>query len=328
MVREMTPVLLITGSLGSGKTTLLNHLLSAHHGKKIAVFVNDFGPINVDAALLAYQGNVDTDNIIEFSNGCICCSINGDVQQALQMLETKRDKLDVVIVETSGVCDVGPIVDTLRRAVGELWRLDGVLCVADAGTLAACNNDTSDADESTTDGGSSISGTHSARQMAQADCIIANKMDHCSNEEARLRVLSRIKKIAPNVPILLTVFGKIDVDVLAIKHDVTRPIIAQPSTHHAHALHAWHYERADRPFCPLAFEDIAWPASIVRAKGFVWLDGCPQVVVFHLCGRRSNPFETLASMGAPSKSSIVFMQTTKEDEAQVRALLDAAVLPC
>jgi len=237
---------------------------------------------------------VDTDRIIEFSNGCICCNINGDVQQALNTLEKRASSLDVVCIETSGVCEVGPIVDTLRRAVGEAWRLDGVLCVIDAATCGP------------------------VEKMSQADLVVANKIDGCADPADTLK---RIKEACPEIPVVATTYGRIDVNLLLLKHDSTRPIIE--TSEHAE-MHTWTYER-DRPFCPLAFEEIVWPSNIARAKGFIWLDGCPQCVVFHLCGRRSNPFETIASLGMPCKSIIVFVQTDK-NEADIGEKLDAALL--
>merc|ERR1719197_1454393 len=105
------PICLITGFLGAGKTTLVNHILTNSQGLRAAVFVNEYGTVDIDGALIRWQGQIDEDRVISLSNGCICCQVNDDLaRQLAKLLETRRDAVDVVIIETSGVCDPEPVL--------------------------------------------------------------------------------------------------------------------------------------------------------------------------------------------------------------------------
>lgn len=128
------PILLVTGFLGAGKTTFINDLLQAEHGLRIAAVVNDFGSINIDAALLAGA----TDAVIGLKNGCICCSLQGDLLRTLKRVLAEARHPDLIVIEASGVADPRGIVDALVDPV--LWRsarLDGVVCVVDAEDVTA-----------------------------------------------------------------------------------------------------------------------------------------------------------------------------------------------
>ncbi|HEX4894485.1 MAG TPA: GTP-binding protein, partial [Hyphomicrobiaceae bacterium] len=127
-----TPVLLVTGYLGAGKTTLINHLLSEPRGRRLAAVVNDFGTINIDAALLSSV----SDDVISLKNGCICCSLLGDLLQTLTAILRRNPVPDAIVIETSGLSNPADIVRTLLDPV--IWKeapLETVLCVADARTL-------------------------------------------------------------------------------------------------------------------------------------------------------------------------------------------------
>ena len=127
------PILLVTGFLGAGKTTVVNHLLAHAEGRRIAAVVNDFGAINIDAELIAGA----SDGVVSLSNGCICCSLEGDLLRTLATLLRRDPRPEFIVIETSGVADPSDIVRNLMDPV--IWReapLETVLCVVDATTPA------------------------------------------------------------------------------------------------------------------------------------------------------------------------------------------------
>ncbi|GHD62658.1 cobalamin biosynthesis protein CobW [Thalassobaculum fulvum] len=128
------PILLVTGFLGAGKTTFINGVLQADHGLRIAAIVNDFGSINIDARLLESA----TDEVIGLKNGCICCSLQGDLLRTLKRVMGEAERPELIVIEASGVADPKGIVDALMDPV--LWRsarLDGVVCLVDAEDVTA-----------------------------------------------------------------------------------------------------------------------------------------------------------------------------------------------
>ena len=107
-IKEKVPVTILTGFLGSGKTTLLNRILSEEHGKKIADIENEYGDVGIDVWLVSYAD----EEVFELSNGCICCTVRGDLIRVLGNLMKRRDKFDYVLVETTGLADPGPVAQT------------------------------------------------------------------------------------------------------------------------------------------------------------------------------------------------------------------------
>lgn len=128
------PVTLLTGFLGAGKTTLLNHILQGEHGQKIAVIENEFGPVNIDSALLIHEAS----EVIEMTNGCLCCTIRGDLAGHLHSLYARRAAgeltFDRLVIETTGLADPTPITQTFfaSHELIDAYRLDGVIAVVDA----------------------------------------------------------------------------------------------------------------------------------------------------------------------------------------------------
>src|SRR3954468_25058666 len=123
------PILLVSGCLGAGKTTLVNHVLAEAAGRRIAAVVNDFGAINIDAELIAGA----SDGVVSLANGCICCSLEGDLLRTLASILRRTPRPEAIVIETSGVADPGDIVRNLMDPV--IWReapLETVLCVVDA----------------------------------------------------------------------------------------------------------------------------------------------------------------------------------------------------
>ena len=176
------PVTILTGFLGSGKTTLLNRILTEEHGKRIAVIENEYGEVGIDQALVI---NAD-EEVFEMSNGCICCTVRGDLIRVLGNLMKRRDKFDYVLVETTGLADPGPVAQTffMDDELREEFSLDGIVTLVDA---AHIEQQLGRSDEST-------------EQIAFADVLVLNKTDLVNGEaidrlEARLRDMNRMARV-------------------------------------------------------------------------------------------------------------------------------------
>ncbi len=156
---DKIPVTVLTGYLGAGKTTLLNRILSEPHGKKFAVIVNEFGEIGIDNELVV---NAD-EEVFEMNNGCICCTVRGDLVRIIDGLMRRKGKFDAIIVETTGLADPAPVAQTffVDEAVGARTKLDAVVTVADAMWLKDRLKDAPEA----------------KNQIAFADVILINKTD-------------------------------------------------------------------------------------------------------------------------------------------------------
>jgi G3E family GTPase len=180
--RQKVPVTILTGFLGSGKTTLLNRILSEEHGKRIAVIENEYGEVGIDQALVI---NAD-EEIFEMSNGCICCTVRGDLIRVLGNLMKRRDKFDYVLVETTGLADPGPVAQTffMDDEIREEFTLDGIVTLVDS---AHIGQQLGRSDEST-------------EQIAFADVLVLNKTDLVETDgldtlEARLRDMNRMARV-------------------------------------------------------------------------------------------------------------------------------------
>ena len=182
---SQVPVTVLTGFLGAGKTTLLNRILTEQHGRKYAVIVNEFGEQGIDNDLV-----VDADEeVFEMNNGCICCTVRGDLIRILSGLMKRADKLDAIIVETTGLADPAPVAQTffVDQDVADRTKLDAIVTVADAVHLSSQLTEHHEAEE----------------QIAFADVILLNKVD-LVDESGLDRVKDRIKKINPFAKIINT----------------------------------------------------------------------------------------------------------------------------
>ena len=191
-MQQRVPVTILTGFLGSGKTTLLNRILTEEHGKRIAVIENEFGEVGIDQALVI---NAD-EEVFEMSNGCICCTVRGDLIRVLNNLNKRRDKFDYVLVETTGLADPGPVAQTffMDDELRAEYALDGIVTLVDA---AHIEQQLGRSDEST-------------EQIAFADVLVLNKTDLVQDEtldrlESRLRDMNRMARVVrserANVPV-------------------------------------------------------------------------------------------------------------------------------
>lgn len=175
---EKIPVTVLTGYLGAGKTTLLNRILTEDHGKKFAVIVNEFGEAGIDGDLVVGAD----EEVFEMNNGCICCTVRGDLIRILDGLMKRKGKFDAIIVETTGLADPAPVAQTffVDQDVGDATRLDAVVTVTDAKWLKERLKDAPEA----------------KNQIAFADVIILNKTDLVSAEELA-EVEKQIRAINP-----------------------------------------------------------------------------------------------------------------------------------
>ena len=190
---DRIPATVVTGFLGSGKTTLINRILNEQHGKKLAVIVNEFGEISIDGQLVVHD---DQAELVEFNNGCLCCTVRGDLIETLGRLQERAGKLDGILIETTGLADPAPVASTFFVAddVKAGIRLDAFVTVVDAVNLEANLAQSNEAVE----------------QVAFSDVILINKIDLVSPEQVR-SIEARIRKLNPLATIHHTANAEIDI---------------------------------------------------------------------------------------------------------------------
>jgi len=224
---EKIPVTVLTGYLGAGKTTLLNRILSEPHGKKYAVIVNEFGEVGIDNDLVVGAD----EEVFEMNNGCICCTVRGDLVRILDGLMRRKGKFDAIIVETTGLADPAPVAQTffIDENVGRRTKLDAVVTVADAKWLTERLKDAPEA----------------KNQIAFADVILLNKTDLVSNDELS-EVEARIRGINPYARLHKTERAKIPLNEVLERNafDLDRILDIEPAflegEEHEHDHHHEH----------------------------------------------------------------------------------------
>ena len=305
-----TPVTVITGFLGSGKTTLVNHILANRQGLRAAVLVNDLGDINIDAELItSTEGGV-----VELSNGCICCSLNGDLMDGLVQALERPQPVDLLIIETSGVADPVPVASMVLGApFRDALRLDGIIAVTDAEEF-----------------GRGFSDNETARsQIAHADMVVLNKCDLAPPRRVaeiardirtlspRARILETVRSAAPLAAIL---------DIHAFAEGQSFAAWYEPASSRRveeAGFSSLSYESA-RPFALPRFQDFldaARPPGLFRAKGLLSIADTGKRYLFHLVGERF----MLEPSEAVVEGNRLVLIGREMDSAGLRAALDACL---
>jgi G3E family GTPase len=342
VAKQGLPVTIITGFLGSGKTTLLNHILTNQQGVKTAVLVNEFGEIGIDNELV-----ISTDeNMVELSNGCICCTINDDLVDAVYKVLEREEKLDYLVVETTGLADPLPVAMTfLSSELRDLTRLDSIITVVDAAnySLDLFNSEAA------------------LSQITYGDVIILNKTDlvdeptlqeletKINNIKEGSRIIRTTKSQVP-LPLILSV-GLFESDKYFDSqeeehkhHDHNHDDHHDHSTcghdHHDHEHHHHHSDhlendgfisisfQSDKPFSIRKFQhflDNQLPTNIFRAKGIMWFDESPQRHIFHLCGKRFTIDDD--QWKGEKKNQLVLIGQNLDSETLLQQLENCICLP-
>ena len=305
------PVTIITGFLGSGKTTLLNQILQNKDNLKIAVLVNEFGDINIDEQLLI---SVESD-MIELGNGCICCTINDSFINTVYQVLEREEKIDYLVIETTGLADPFPIIMTfLSTELNFLTRLDAIITVVDAAGFDAKHFD-SDA---------------ALRQIRYADMVILNKIDLATEDKIN-KLKAFIKEIKPGFRILESEYSRVPLplilDIGLTQTDTYKAEI--PEFRRNKSAFNNHLEgdgfsfvsfKSDCPFELEKFEHFLsqqLPSNVFRAKGILWFQESPARHIFQLSGPRydiqdhdwtTNPKNELVFIGRDLDESLIKQQ--------------------
>jgi G3E family GTPase len=275
---NMVPVTILTGFLGSGKTTLLNRILKENHGKRIAVIENEFGETGVDSEIIEKTD----EQIVEMNNGCICCTVRGDLIRILGTLKEKRDsgalKFDRVVIETTGMADPGPVAQTFftDEEIGNYYLLDSILTVVDAKHASKQLDEFHEAQE----------------QVGFADRILLSKTDLTKEEETE-QLIKRLKRMNPRAPIKKVNFGNAPIDeVLDIRGFNLNAILELDPEFLTDSHHEHHDEvesfvfKSDKPFDGTKLEQFlsgmiqVYGPDLLRYKGVLWMKGNARRVVF------------------------------------------------
>jgi G3E family GTPase len=300
----LIPATILTGFLGSGKTTLLKRILTEAHGQKIAVIENEFGEENIDSDILVTESK---EQIVQMSNGCVCCTIREDLREALQLLAAKKRQglldFDRVVIETTGLADPGPVAQTffMDDEIAESYLLDSILTLVDAKHAPQQLNDRQEA----------------RRQVGFADQIFISKSDLVAEEETEA-LIHRLKHMNPRAPQQKVHFGEVPIkDVfdlrgfnLNAKLDIDPDFLKEEEAHdhdhahgeqcdhpsHAHEGHGHHHHhdddvksfvyRSDRAFDPARLEDFLgaivniYGPRMLRYKGVLHMQGTERKVIF------------------------------------------------
>jgi G3E family GTPase len=230
-------VIILTGFLGSGKTTLLNRILTAEHGRRVAVIVNEFGEIGIDHHLLLSSNQ----EVVQMNNGCVCCTVRGDLMRSFFQLMEHRDKFDTVVIETTGLAEPAPVAQSIYadERIRAQFTLAGVITVVDAKYIAMRLEESAEACE----------------QVAFADLILLNKTDLSTPEKleetehqiARLNKIAKIHRTKNSEMDLSAIFdlGSVDFSLKLEDHDGHHEVLHHSHGHSHHGRHHNHLQNID-----------------------------------------------------------------------------------
>lgn len=351
---EKIPATVITGFLGSGKTTLIRHLLENIGDKKIALIINEFGDLGIDGNLLASCGNPNCseDDIIELTNGCICCTVADDFVPAIEKILAREPRVDHIIIETSGLALPQPLVQAFNwPEIKARVTINGVITVADAEALAngrfAHDESQVQAQRLEDESLDHISSLHELfeDQLICADMILLNKAE-LVNAEKLLDLTAEISREARDgVPVVAISRGIIDANVILGLDMSAEDDVASRKSHHEmehdaqHASgepHHHHHDHDDFKSISidlsaiadtLQFEEglaaIIHRHSILRLKGFVAVDGKDMRYIVQAVGPRiEGYYDRMWAFGEQKQSRLVVISGAKFNEAQVTAELE------
>jgi len=256
MAEERIPVTVLTGYLGAGKTTLLNRILSEDRGRRYAVIVNEFGEIGIDADLILNSN----EELFEMNNGCICCTVRGDLVRTLHGLLARQGEFDAIIVETTGLADPGPVAQTffMDRTLQARAVLDSVTVLVDARHIAPRLADSREA----------------AEQIAFADVIILNKTDLVDEDDLAVTE-ARLRGLNPYAPIHRAERASVALDAVLGQGGFDLDRITAPEPGHVHDQHCGHDHDHDNDHqhdSDIGSVSLASEAPMVAARIGRWLE--------------------------------------------------------
>lgn len=298
--KQKTPVTIITGFLGSGKTTTMNHILTNCENLKVAVLVNEFGDINIDSQLLV---SIDRD-MVQLSNGCICCTINASLIDAVNKVLERQD-IDYIAIETTGLAEPVPLMMTfLSSELSNVTRLDSILTVVDAENFNPNNFE--------------IESEIALEQIIYGDIILLNKTDLVS--ETKLQdIEDYIHSVKVGARILRSQYGQVSLPLILALGIPTSKTLNFTSLQY-NLIGSSHINRLERDgFMSVSFQsdrplilekftkflDEQLPETVFRAKGIIWYQGSKLRHIFQLSGKRCN-FQRDKWIDAPS-NQLVFI---------------------